>query len=576
MLAYERIEEHIYEKEQLSNMATPGSNIAELIAELSDPTMSIRRAAIAKIMRRRSKRGQAFESLTRLLNDSDASVRKAVVKALGKLGDQRALPYLACMLNDRISQVRVLAVQALEKLSGAQATPHLIVGLSDRTMSVRVAALEALIRLHGAQATPYLLTALTDQAEPVRLRALAALNNVQGPQAVLSLQGALTNQAELVRVAALETLVRLNGAQEIPHLLAALADRARPVRVLAIRLLGQIGQSHSEVIPDLLALTADADKSIREAAFTALWSLPDPRSFNSMLQALHDEESSVRVSAVRALGTHGDRCAVEPLSEIGSDPDAQVRLRVAEALGKLKGLRAIEPLLKLLRDPDKLVCMHAAWALDELNDLRALSALAASFSSEDNLQLRATVMKALSSLVMQFPAKLTRPEILEPFLCAFDDSYVYIREDALRVLNTAECKALLFKPLLGMLTDPNATLQIHVAALKVLEMSGYASEPQLLDTLLTLIEQTTEYVPVRTKAIGLLAKNRDERAIESLLKLLASPDISLRASASEALGLLGDPRALAPLRTLLAQTAPGYLSVLVKEAIAKILPLEKV
>ena len=552
-------------------MATPQIPFADLLAELSNPDIRVRRTAITKIMRRRKERGQAFQRLTQLLNDPYAPVRKAAVKALGKLGDPRALPYLARMLDDRAFHVRLLAVQSLEASWGAQAVPSLKKACADDVDRVRVAALQALVRLQGAQALPYVQAALlTDQSEMVRLQALDVLVDLQGQQATPYLVTVFVRRDDALCLRALDLLYNLHSTQATPYLLPALSSPSESVRGRAISYLTQLGRVNAQVVPDLLTLAAHPDRDKRVAVFTALARLKDPRSLDAMLQALHDQESSVRVSAIEMLSEVGEQRALPRLLELCADPVTQVRLRVAQSLDRFADARAIEPLLVLLRDADTAVRASAAASLGALGDPRAIPALAACFASAEKLRLRGTAMQALSSLVMRFPAEIAQPEVLTQFLYALGESYVYIREDASKVLAFPACQALLREPLREMFTDFAAPLQIRLAALKVLETSGYDAEPQMLDALLAMLEQENEHVPLRIRAISLLGKHRDKRAVETLLKLLDSSDISLREAASEALGLLGDARALVPLQALQARTSPGYLSMLVTQSIARL------
>jgi HEAT repeat protein len=61
----------------------------------------------------------------------------------------------------------------------------------------------------------------------------------------------------------------------------------------------------------------------------------------------------------------------------------------------------------------------------------------------------------------------------------------------------------------------------------------------------------------RWRAIEVLARTRDERAIEPLIAALEDEDWRVRQKAAWALGYLGDPRALTPLRRALGDPREG-------------------
>ena len=82
------------------------------------------------------------------LYDSDAYVRRNAVRALGQLGDVRAVKPLVAMLEDREWYVRLEAVKALVKLGTPAVEPLLALLLSDwASEDVRLTAVTALGRL---------------------------------------------------------------------------------------------------------------------------------------------------------------------------------------------------------------------------------------------------------------------------------------------------------------------------------------------------------------------------------------------------------------------------------------------
>src|SRR5262245_41433509 len=104
-------------------MKTPPVPFSSLLADLADPSSQVRRLAISRIMRRSKERGQAFASLLTLLNDPDDQVRQAAIKALGTLGDPRAIPALGPLLTHPNARLRLLALQALVQIDLQQAFP---------------------------------------------------------------------------------------------------------------------------------------------------------------------------------------------------------------------------------------------------------------------------------------------------------------------------------------------------------------------------------------------------------------------------------------------------------------------
>jgi hypothetical protein len=92
------------------------ARLSNLIASLSDISPYARQRAAEDLSSQRDPR--VVPSLIRALDDSDASVRGAVAKALGKLGDpESAVPLKRRMEVEESIHVRASLEQALQELS---------------------------------------------------------------------------------------------------------------------------------------------------------------------------------------------------------------------------------------------------------------------------------------------------------------------------------------------------------------------------------------------------------------------------------------------------------------------------
>lgn len=95
------------------------------------------------------------------------------------------------------------------------------------------------------------------------------------------------------------------------------------------------------------------------------------RTFEPLLEALHDKNKTVRAIAVETLGEIGDERAVEPLIDALKDSSSLVRKKAAEALGALGDRRAVEALIKAIDDKAPEVSYQAEMSLGKLGDRRA-------------------------------------------------------------------------------------------------------------------------------------------------------------------------------------------------------------
>jgi HEAT repeat protein len=209
------------------------------------------------------------DPLPEALRDSDASVRRAAVEAIGRRNDAADTPLLLKCLSDPDDIVRLEAMYALkDRLSPDMRRDAIITASGDRDEIVRRKAIEALADLGDDRDTPVLLQALRDPADSVRLEAIYAIKYRLSPDMRDALVEACSDANDSVRRKAIEALAQLDDERDIPLLLKALKDPDSSVRLEAIYALeGRSGLGSSSQLnePLLEAMKAD-DAVVRQAA----------------------------------------------------------------------------------------------------------------------------------------------------------------------------------------------------------------------------------------------------------------------------------------------------------------------
>ena len=190
-------------------------------------------------------------------------MREAAAKALGAIGDARAVEPLIAALKDENKYVSQAAAKALGKIKDPRPVEPLIAALKDQYSWARAAAAEALGRLGwepaqdemagwywmakrdwdkcvalGALTVEPLIAALKDAGWSVRADAAKALGKIGDPRVVEPLIAALKDKDEYVRKAADEALVKI-GAPAVEPLIAALKGENKDVRQAAAAMLGR-------------------------------------------------------------------------------------------------------------------------------------------------------------------------------------------------------------------------------------------------------------------------------------------------------------------------------------------------
>jgi HEAT repeat protein len=165
-------------------------------------------------------------------------------------------------------QVRWIAAKALGEIGDARAVKPLITTLQDTNSTVRWKATEALANI-GAPAAKPLIAALKHSNNQVRLGAANALGNLKDDLVVEPLIEALINDSDLiVRENAANALGNLKDTRAIEPLIVALKDIYGGVREAAASALGNL--KNACTVEPLIAALKDNHSDVRKAAADAL------------------------------------------------------------------------------------------------------------------------------------------------------------------------------------------------------------------------------------------------------------------------------------------------------------------
>lgn len=164
--------------------------------------------------------GDADDHVSKL-GDSDPRVVAASARALGLIGDRRAVGPLVALLGDGHDDVRAAAAFSLGQLGAAEAVAPLIRLLGDTDHHVRADASHALGKL-GAPAVAPLLSLLARQEQPDEvMRALVAMDQAALEEELIR---ALRDMNQGVRAQAARVLIQRGGQKAHRALEEALTD----------------------------------------------------------------------------------------------------------------------------------------------------------------------------------------------------------------------------------------------------------------------------------------------------------------------------------------------------------------
>lgn len=201
--------------------------------------------------------------------------------------------------------------------------------------------------------------------------------------------------------------------------------------------------------------------------------------------------------------------------------DSRVREQAVRALVEI-GPRAVDPLLVTLRNESHLIRQAATRALGQIGDKRAVEHLISAINEG-----RAPMFETIEAL--------EKLKAIDPLIALLRDDYVGTRGAAAKAL--------------GRSADPRAALPL-ASAVKDKEKWARSVKAARANQWKLAERLQEDEKRMRSWAVDAL-RNLGEIAISELLSALTSDDVDSRRSAVEALGDLGDRRAVEPLIAVL-------------------------
>lgn len=465
------------------------------------------------------------DSLFALLRSSPPDVRAVAARALGRIGDVRAVaPLTDALEKDIRPTVRAEAAFALGLVGAAEAAPALVRTLTRETepLVIGEAAL-ALARLGQPGSTPVLLPLLTQPHPHVREQTLEALALLGDTTATTALLQATRDPIETVAWRAVYALEKVPDSGSLPRLYELVTANSPRVRAYVARTLGRIGdRAATPVLAGMLG-SSEASWRVRVNAAVALGRLGGEPALLALAPALDDTMFHVRDAALQAIETAALALAARPAvppaagyaaldgsAAVGlvesvqrscANPVVDVRASAYAALAALCGAQAFDALRAGASDAAPHVAVACVERLPVGGSARALPPLLGALADAANPRLRVAAAAALGRLGDASAVAALRALV-------FDDDWV---------LATTCIESL------GLLADRASSADI-ARAFRQRSGQGRAD--------------------VRLQAVQSLAALADASWVGLMREALADDDLRLRLAAREALvGLLPDTEA---------------------------------
>jgi HEAT repeat protein len=235
----------------------------------------------------------AIPHLVEAFDDLDPRVRKRAVRSCGHIGDQRAVEPLADRLEDSEPLVQRAAAEALGAIGTPDALEQLIPAARADDERVRHIAVSELSELRSTKPLVVLVRALEDESASVRRAATLSL---------IELIGADTEADENIRRVVTGQLATVDPAELVPQLLDVFSESTRNgIRRTVIWLLGRVVDPEAEEVDQVheVLLNVLDEEDLAESAEESLVHL-DSETLEKRLRIFTQQEEGSPEAIERA------------------------------------------------------------------------------------------------------------------------------------------------------------------------------------------------------------------------------------------------------------------------------------
>ncbi len=279
---------------------------------------------------------------------------------------------------------------------------------------------------------------------------------------------------------------------------------------------------------------SDENRDVRTAAKSALMRMHPAHVTEMLTSGIKNAEVHFRRTAVEILGNvkadeKGSEKLLEILLDSLKDEDEAVRKYAAEALGKMKRSAAVTGLIEAAVNDSLTVKKYAIEALGRIQDGRAAPALL------DALESPELLIEAAGSLF-----RINMPEsnraAFRTLMKALENDDPFVRLAAADMMGKLGWREAV-PALTAVLKDPR--WEVRQAAVFALGNIADESTAEALARMLHDNEPTVRFAAVEA-ILRLDNPDAADQAASAMIKDLSNPEATVRASAAELLGKIGD------------------------------------
>ena len=324
-----------------------GQDIVPLvIAALQDENRMVRTTARSCV--RTIEGSGVTEQIAGELSKTSPDEQMLLIGSLADRGDAAALPAITAAAKSTNPEVRKAVLQAVGKLGDASFVGYLVKAAIEGTSSEeKSTAVNSLTLLRGSRVDDAIVQIMQNSETSVRRQLIQVLAERDAVEAVPALFAETINPDRKVRQAAFKTLGRLADEEHLPSLTKLLVkvedDRSRREAERAVVVVSRkISQPSKQADAVLAELHDEKLVAVRCSLLRVLGGIANSKALKTLETASKEANPTVQDTSVRALAKWPNAAAAEVLLEIYCNTQNQIHRRLA-----LRGF------VRLLSLPDK-------------------------------------------------------------------------------------------------------------------------------------------------------------------------------------------------------------------------------
>lgn len=474
-------------------------------------------------------------------------LRRFAIRAIGDVGGDAALNYLANALEDKEEEIWSESITSLLKIADKKALTILVNALADHTNLVL--AHEIAKGLSKKSKNPYLITIISNmlpKADVYTKRYVVEIvSEFKNQKAIEILLNVIKEDHELTRTIAIEalgnivsdgkSLKQVEMEKIVDILMELLKHEDNSVKISAAKSLGAIGCD--KAVEPLLKLLSEGDREVRTGVVEALGMIGGMDIFDHLAKILRSEMHSlpIRKRVIASLGLIGSHKAITVLVEALDREEYRGKKYIIGALRAIDPDRCLPVLVKTLQKDH----------LDPASIVETIGALKSSSAIEPLVEYLwknpGKCDKAIVSAIGNIGGPQARETLLE-ILKKGDSRLKFDTIGALGQMKDKKCVRHLISYLKG--SDTKLCEQSIIAL-------GEIGDPKSVEALVETLRRA-QSSSMRSNIAVALGLIDGDRVIDPLVVLLNDKDGNVREMAANSLGLTGSGRAVTPLLKSLA------------------------